>query len=97
MRWRFKGKAPLPFKVVFALFMSNVVIQLGTAFAISRWAPRQPDAVHSYPIHWKGSVVTFVQPWLGKYFDCGFWGGFVLLAMVFLVQWWYRDQIERIS
>jgi hypothetical protein len=97
MRWQFRVKAPLPFVVLFSVFMCNLVIQLATAFAISRWAPQQPDATHSYPIHWRGGIVTFVQPWLGKYCEYGFWAHFIMLALLLPVCWWYRDQMERIS
>jgi hypothetical protein len=82
---------------MFVVLMCDVVAQLGTGFAVSHWAPRAPDAVHSYPIRWRGGTVTFVQPWLGKYFEYGFWAVFVLMAMLFLVQWWCRDQVEKIG
>jgi len=97
MRWQFKDKAPISFKVLFALFGVNLIAQLGSAFAIPHWAPTKPDAAHSFPIHFKGGLVHYVQPWLGQYFDYGFGAHFVLLALLFLIMWLHRDELERIS
>jgi hypothetical protein len=74
--------------------MGNFLLQFGLVFAIPRWCPTRPDAVHSYPIHFKGGSVYFVQPWLGKYDHYGFWGGFVLLALFFLLFWLHRNEVE---
>ncbi|HEY6338585.1 MAG TPA: hypothetical protein VIW68_08850 [Candidatus Sulfotelmatobacter sp.] len=97
MRWQFKGKAPLPFKVVFALFGINLVALIGTVYAVPRWWPSRPDPAHWYAIRFKGGAVFFVQPWLGKYFAYGFWGGFGLLAFMFLIMWLHRDDVERVD
>jgi len=97
MRWQFKGKTPASCKVLFALFGINFLGQFGTSWAIPRWSPTMPDFSHSYPIRFKGGAVFFVQPWLGKYCDYGFWAGFVLLALFFLIMWFHRDEVERIS
>ena len=37
----------------------------------------------------------FVQPWLGKYFYYGSGAHFVLLALIFLIVWFHRDELER--
>jgi hypothetical protein len=97
MRWQFKGKAPVSFKVVFALFGINLVAQLGTLYAIQRWWPSQPDSAHSYAIRFKGGAVFFAEPWVGKYCDYGLWLGFVLLALMFAIMWFHRDEVERVD
>jgi hypothetical protein len=97
MRWQFKGDAPVSFKVLFALLAVNFLLQFGASFAIPRWSPMRPDAAHSYAIRFKGGAVYFVQPWLGKYFDYGFWAGFVFLALIFLIMWLHRDELERVG
>jgi len=97
MRWQFKGEAPVSFKVVMVLFFANLIAQLGTAFAIPRWLPTTPDAVHSSPIRFRGGAVYFIRPWLEKYFEYGFWAHFVLLALLFLSMWLHRDEVERVS
>lgn len=97
MRWQFKGETPLSIKILFALMIVNLAGQLGAAYAIPRWAPLQPDAVYSCPIHLRGSPAYFVQPWLGAYFEYGFWSHFVLLGLAFVEAWIHRDELERTS
>ena len=97
MRWQFKDKAPVSFKVVFALFGINLVAQIGTFYAIPRWWRSRPDSAYCCAIRFKGGAVFFVQPWLGKYLDYGFWAGFGLLAPMFLIMWFHRDEIERVG
>ncbi|MGC2474764.1 MAG: hypothetical protein WA485_10545 [Candidatus Sulfotelmatobacter sp.] len=95
MSFRFKSKAPVLIKVVFALLCVNALGQLATSFAIPRWSPIAPDAAHPYMVHFKGLAGYFVQPWLGMYFDYGYWTHLILLALFFVTLWVYRDQIER--
>ncbi|MGO8795013.1 MAG: hypothetical protein ACLQLC_09335 [Candidatus Sulfotelmatobacter sp.] len=97
MRWQFKDEAPLSFKMVFTLLIANFLGQFVTSHAIPRWSPVTPDMVHPYPIRFKGGTVYFVQPWLGKYFDYGLRAQFVLLALLFLILWIHRDEVERLS
>jgi hypothetical protein len=97
MRWQFKGKTPLSIKILFGLMIVNLAGQLGVAYAIPHWAPLQPDAVHSYLIHLRGSPAYFVHPWLGAYFEYGFWSHFVLLGLAFFIAWIHRGELERIS
>lgn len=96
-RWQFKGEAPTSFKVVFAVLGVNLLGQFAASYAIPRWSRIRPDAVHSYLIRFKGGAVYFVQPWLGKYFSYGFWSHFILLALMLLIVWIHRDEVERIS
>ena len=96
MRWQFKGKTPASIIVVFALLGINFVGQWATSYLIPKSSPTTPDAAHPYFIHFKGAAGYFVQPWLGMYFQYGFWLHFVLFALFFLMLWVYRDQIERI-
>jgi len=96
MRWQFTGKAPTSFKVLFGLLGINFLGQQAAFYAIRRWSPAHQDAAHSYFIRFKGGSVYFVQPWLGKYFDYGFWAHFVLLALLFLIFWLHRDEVERV-
>ena len=96
MRWQFKGKTPVSILAVFALLGVNLVGQLATSWAIPQWSPITPDAEHSYFVHFKGFAGYYVQPWLGRYFEYGFWLHFVLLGIVFLLVWIYRKQIERV-
>jgi hypothetical protein len=97
MRWQFKEKAPASLKALFALFSINFEGQSAAFYAIPRWYPMRSDAAHSYLIRFKGGAVYFVQPWLGKYFYGGFAAHFVLLALMFLIMWLHRDEIERVS
>jgi hypothetical protein len=96
MRWQFKEKEPVSLKVLFALLGINLLGQFAAVYAIPRRSPIRPDAAHSYLIRFKGGAVYFVQPWLGKYCDYGFWAHFILLALMFLIFWFHRDQIERV-
>ena len=97
MRWQFKGEAPASFKMFFALFGINFVGQSAAFYAIPRWSPIRSDAAHSYLIRFRGGAVYFVQPWLGKYFFYGFAAHFVLLALMFVIMWLHRDEVERVS
>jgi hypothetical protein len=96
MRWQFKDKAPVSIKIVFGLLGVNFLGQLATSYAIPRWSPITPDLAHPYLVRFKGFAGYFVQPWLGRYFEYGFWLHFVLLALFFVMLWFYRDEIERI-
>lgn len=96
MSFRFKGKTPAVIKVVFARLCVNGLGQLVTSYAIPRWSPITPDAAHPYMVRFKGFAGYFVQPWLGMYFEYGYWTHLVLLALFFVMLWLYRDQIERI-
>ncbi len=96
VRWQFKGKAPASIKAVFAVVSINFLGLAATSYAIPRWSPITSDATHSYPVHFKGSAGYFVEPWLGRYFEYGFWAHFALLALFFLMLWFHRDKIERI-
>jgi hypothetical protein len=96
MRWHFKGKAPISFKVVFALFGMNVAAQIATTYAIQKWSPTRADAVHSYLVRFKGDSVYFVQQWVGNYFFYGGKANYVFLAVLFLIFFIHRDQVERV-
>jgi len=86
----------LSIKVIFALLGINFLGQLATSLAIPRWSPITPDAAHPYLVRFKGFAGYFVAPWLGRYFDYGYWLYFVLLALFFGLLWFHRDQLERI-
>lgn len=93
--WNPKGWNALLAYGAFSLFTIDFLVQFGLDFAIQRWWPTRPDSLHSSPIRFKGGSIHFVQPWLGKYEDYGFWGGFILLAFIFLLMWINRDDVER--
>jgi hypothetical protein len=95
-RWQFKDKAPLPFKVVLAAFAANVAAQIGSSYAIPHWFPSAPDALHSYGV-FKAGVTYFVQPWLGKCLDYAARANYIFFALLLLILWFYRQQIERVD
>jgi hypothetical protein len=95
-RWQFKGEAPASFKVLFTLLGINFLGQMAAFYGIPRWSRIRPDAAHSYLVRFKGGAVYFVQPWLGKCFHYGFWAHFVLLALISLIFWLHRDELERL-
>jgi glycerol-3-phosphate acyltransferase PlsY len=96
MKWQFKGKPPASIYVIFVLLWVNLLGQMATSFLIPKWSPITPDAVHSYFVRFKGMAGYYVEPWLGAYFVYGFWLHFVLLALLFLLFWLHRDEIERV-
>jgi len=97
MRWRFKGKLPTSFSIVMALCIINFMLRLIAFFAIPRFSPTKPDAVHNYPIQYQGGAIYFVQSRLGKYLDHSLWPTFVLIALLFLIMLvFHRDKIERV-
>jgi hypothetical protein len=96
MRWHFRGKAPVAFKIFFALLSANVLAQIATTYAIQAWSPTIADTVHSYPVHFKGGAVYFVQQWQGNYFYYGSRANYVFLALIILVLFIYRDELERV-
>ena len=95
MSWRFKGKTPTAIKFVFALLGVNFLGQLATSYLIPKWFPITADAAHTYLVRYKGAAGYFVQPWLGMYFEYGFWLHFILIAAFFLLLWMHRAEIER--
>lgn len=93
--WDPKGWAAVVAYTTFSLLMINFLVGYELASAIPRSWPNAPDAVHSYPIRFKGGAVYFVQPWLGKYFENDIWIGFALLGFFFLLMWIHRDEVVR--
>ena len=93
--WDPKGWAAVASFTIFALMIINFLVGYALAFAIPRRWPIAADAVHSYPIRFKGSAVYFVQPWLGKYFANDIWIGFALLGFFFLLMWLHRDEVTQ--
>jgi hypothetical protein len=93
--WDPKGSAAVVAYTIFALMMTNFLVGDILASVIPRKWPSAPDAVHSYPIRFKGGAVYFVQPWLGKYFENDIWIGLALLGLFFLLMWIYRDEVVR--
>jgi hypothetical protein len=93
--WRFKGKTPLWASVLVLLIVVNLAGQIVTSYAIPRWAPVQRDAMHSYRIHFWHGPTYFVQPWVGVYTEYGYYAGFGLLALFFLLLWVNRGQLEK--
>jgi hypothetical protein len=93
---QFKGKTPAWAYVLIPLFVTHSFLQIVAAYWIPHWAPVQPDPAHFYRIQFRGGPTYFVQPWLGAYFDYGFYVGFVLLGIFLLLLWLNRDKIERI-
>src|SRR5580704_10146265 len=46
-RFRFKGKAPVSYKLALSLFACSVFFEIGARLAIPKWSPVAPDAIHS--------------------------------------------------
>ena len=95
MGWQFKGKTPAWARILASLIVLNLVGQIAASFAIPRWAPLRRDLVHSYALHFRGGPTYFVQPWVGMYTEYGYYAGFALLALFFLLLWVKRGQLER--
>ena len=93
--WRFKNRTPLWFKVIVTLLMADAVAHFGLLTTVSNWALSSPDGVHSYRVPFRDGNVYFVQWWLGKYLDA-WWIGPVLLAILVLLLFRNRDQLERV-
>lgn len=96
MRFQFKGKTPAWALILTGLLLINIITQIVAAYWIPHWAPIQPDLTHSYQIRFRGGPSYFVQPWLGAYFDYGFYAGLALVGLFGLLLWLNRDKIERI-
>ena len=97
MKWQFKGRAPAWAYVLAVLLLANIVFQLVTAYWIPSWAPVRPDAVHSYPVRFRGGPTFFVPPWLGTYFDYDIYVGFALVSLFGILLWLHRDKLERVG
>jgi hypothetical protein len=78
------------------MLSANILLQMVAAYGIPRWFPIQPDAIHSYPLRFKGGPTYFVPPWLGAYSGYGWEIGFALLGLFLLLLWVHREQIKRI-
>jgi hypothetical protein len=90
VNYDFPNGTPSLLKVVFAVFFTNTATILALGFWESGWAPRQPSAYYSYAIRFKGGVVVYVPQAIGLNDVWGFWGGFVLLAVIGLLFWYYE-------
>jgi len=90
INYDFPNGTPGLLKVLFTVFFTNFVVDFAVGIWASRWAPRQPSAQYSYPIRFKGGIVAYLPPALGKYEVWGFWSGFVLLACIAFSFWYYE-------
>jgi hypothetical protein len=93
--WQFKGKTPAWARILAVVIVVNLVFQIVASFGIPRWAPLRRDSMHSYPLHFRGGPTYFVQPWIGMYTEYGYYAGFALLALFFLLLWVKRAQLEK--
>jgi hypothetical protein len=96
VRLQFKGKTPAWAYVLAVLFMIDIFLQIASTYWIPHWAPVHADPAHVYPIHFRGGPTYFVQPWLGAYFNYGFYAGFVLIGLFLLLLLLNRGKVERI-
>ena len=97
MRLQFKGKTPVSVTVLFVLMFSNFCVHLVTLYVVTKWWPVSPDVVHSQAMPFRGGGRIFVQPWLGSALEYSFWATFVILALLFVMMWVHRADIERVS
>jgi hypothetical protein len=95
-RWQFKEKTPMSVKVVMPLFFAVMVLDLAAGWNIPEWSPTAPDQVHSIPMHWRGGVTYFVQPWLATLLHDADWCAGGLGAISALLFWLHRDELERV-
>jgi hypothetical protein len=93
---QFKGETPVWAKVLVALMLVNAVLQIAAGYWVPNHAPIYPDASHPYRIQARGGPPYFVQPWVGLYYDYGFYAVFVLIGVFLLLLWINRDKIERV-
>jgi hypothetical protein len=91
INYDFPNGPPVLLKIVFVVYIVNFVTDFAIGIWASRWAPRQPSSNYPYPIRFKGGVVAYVPPAIGHYEIWGFWSGFVLLAFIALLFWYYEN------
>jgi hypothetical protein len=92
--WRFKDGTPLWFTAIVGFLTADSVTHFGLLMTVSTWAQSSRDTVHSYRVPFRDGVNYFVQPWLGRYLDT-WWIGMGLLAVLALLLFLNRDQLER--
>jgi hypothetical protein len=85
----FPDGTPAPLKVVWAALVTNFVADLSIGIWASSWAPRQYSTYYSYPVKFKGRIVVFLPPLLGRYSVWGFWSHFALLGIIAILTWYY--------
>jgi hypothetical protein len=92
--WRFKDRTPSWFKLNVGVLMANAVLHFALLSTVPSWALPAPDALHSYRVPFRDGGIYFVQPSLGWYLDA-WWIGVGLLALLILLLFVNRDQLDR--
>lgn len=93
--WRFRDKAPFPFKLLIAIVVLNFATDVILIFSLPHWGRFLPDGSHTYPIAVRGKGLYFVGSWVGRFLSLGLWANFVLIVAVVFMVWWYRGQLVR--
>jgi hypothetical protein len=92
----FPNGTPWPVKVMVALLFANFAGSFAVTLWAEQYAQRQPTITRSFPIHFKGGVVVFVQPWLGLYEHWSFWLQFVFLGLMGVMFWVYAQKGQAV-
>jgi hypothetical protein len=79
---------------IVGLLMLDSVAHFGLLMTVSSWAQSKRDTIHSYQVPFRDGANYFVEPQLGWYLD-SWWIGVGLLAVLGLLLYWKRGQLER--
>ena len=96
-KWRIKGEVPLPLKLTFIVLLVNFAVSFLLIITVPKWGHHVPDFTHNYLLIFRGGNIYFVQRWLGTYLRTALWGHFILLGILGVIAFFYRDRFERAS
>jgi len=95
--FEFVGREPRVYRIVGVVAVCLFAALWLLGFTSPWWAPRSPDPIHSYPVHFKGGVTYYYAVPVGWFVDNGLWVCFSLLAALLVVVWLYRSEVRRVQ
>jgi len=81
--------------IVFMLGFVNFFVTWILGITRSMWARQTPDAVFTYPMHFRGGVTWYFPPAVGWYLDVSFVAHFVALGVLGLIMYRHRADVVR--
>lgn len=93
-RLRFKNGVPFFFKLISAVIVLNFIAEFTLLYLLPKISQPIPRGHSTFAIV-RGRNIYFVNSWLGHYLSIGSWLQFVLIALLIVVLFLNRSQIEK--
>ena len=96
-RYKFIGRPPRYFAIVFTLGAVNFFVTWILGMTRSLWAHQTPQGVFTYPMRFRGGETWYFPPALGWYLDVSFVAHFVALGVLGVIVYRHRARVVRVD